>query len=165
MYINTDKMVSMTEVNRNFSKVAKMVDDEKMVIIMKNNKPRYVMMDYGEFESIKNSEFRVKDSEDWRYYSNKKVFEIPVEVSPEGNVMIPELVKTKLNTDNNKKVVFREEGDKIILVNSAVYAFEKFQEVMAGKAEEAGISTEEDVNNLIEEIRQELWDEIYADND
>ena len=41
MMINTDHLVSITEANRNFSRVAKMVDQNGSVIILKNNTPRY----------------------------------------------------------------------------------------------------------------------------
>ncbi len=41
--MNTDEIqvFSMTEVNRNFSKVARVVDQYGSAIILKNNKPRY----------------------------------------------------------------------------------------------------------------------------
>lgn len=49
MLVNTEKMVSITEANQNFSKVAKMVDEGKSVVIMKNNKPRYIIIEFDEF--------------------------------------------------------------------------------------------------------------------
>lgn len=49
MLIKTGSMVSMTEANQNFSKVAKMVEEEKSVVIMKNNKPKYILLDFEEF--------------------------------------------------------------------------------------------------------------------
>lgn len=49
MLIKTSSMVSMTEANQNFSKVAKMVEEEKSVVIMKNNKPKYILLDFEEF--------------------------------------------------------------------------------------------------------------------
>ncbi len=52
MLINTDKMVSMTETNRNFSKVAKMVDELKAVVVLKNNKPQYIIIDFQEYSKI-----------------------------------------------------------------------------------------------------------------
>ncbi|MBQ9046631.1 MAG: type II toxin-antitoxin system Phd/YefM family antitoxin [Solobacterium sp.] len=48
MLIDTDYIVSMTEANQNFSKVAKMVDQNGSVIIMKNNKPRYLVIEFSE---------------------------------------------------------------------------------------------------------------------
>ena len=46
MQISTNNLVSMTEANQNFSRVAKIVDTNGAVVILKNNSPRYVLMDY-----------------------------------------------------------------------------------------------------------------------
>ena len=53
MLINTDYIVSMTEANQNFSKVAKLVDQNGSAIIMKNNKPRYLVIDFSEADTMK----------------------------------------------------------------------------------------------------------------
>ena len=42
MMVNTDMLVSMTEANQNFSKVAHVVDEKGMAVILKNNKPFYI---------------------------------------------------------------------------------------------------------------------------
>jgi len=47
MNIDADNLVSMTEANQNFSKVARLVDEKGTAIILKNNAPRYVLVDYG----------------------------------------------------------------------------------------------------------------------
>ena len=39
MNVNTNAMVSMTEANQNFSRVARLVDEQGAAIIMKNNRP------------------------------------------------------------------------------------------------------------------------------
>ena len=49
MKINTDNIVSISEANRNFSRVARLVDEKGTAIIMKNNAPRYVLLDYNLF--------------------------------------------------------------------------------------------------------------------
>ena len=49
MLLNTKKIVTITDANQNFSKVARMVDQEKSVVILKNNKPKYVIIEYDEF--------------------------------------------------------------------------------------------------------------------
>ena len=46
MLIDTRNIVSMTEANQNFSKVARLVDDNGSAIILKNNKPRYLIIDF-----------------------------------------------------------------------------------------------------------------------
>ncbi|MDI6605441.1 MAG: type II toxin-antitoxin system prevent-host-death family antitoxin [Thermoanaerobacteraceae bacterium] len=49
MLINIQKIVSISEANQNFSKIAKLVDEDKSVVIMKNNKPKYILLDFDEF--------------------------------------------------------------------------------------------------------------------
>lgn len=50
MKVNTDNLVSITEANQNFSRVARMVNEKGPVIIMKNNSPQYVLMEFSEAE-------------------------------------------------------------------------------------------------------------------
>lgn len=45
MLINTNQMISMTEANQNFSKVSRTVDRHGEVLIIKNNKPKYLIVD------------------------------------------------------------------------------------------------------------------------
>ena len=52
MLIDTDYIVSMTEANQNFSRVAKLVDKNGAAIIMKNNKPRYLVIDFSDAETM-----------------------------------------------------------------------------------------------------------------
>lgn len=52
MKINAKSLVSISEANRNFSKVAKKVNKDGTVVIMKNNKPRYVLLDYEKLEDF-----------------------------------------------------------------------------------------------------------------
>ena len=52
MLVNTNSFVAMTEANQNFSKVIRMVDENGMAIILKNNKPRYVLVDFNEYDEI-----------------------------------------------------------------------------------------------------------------
>jgi antitoxin Phd len=49
MLVNTKKIVSISEANQNFSKIAKLVDEDKSVVIMKNNKPKYILLDFDKF--------------------------------------------------------------------------------------------------------------------
>lgn len=51
MNINTDNLISITEANQNFSKVARMVDEKGPVVILKNNSPRYLLIDFDDAES------------------------------------------------------------------------------------------------------------------
>lgn len=53
MLVNTNLLVPMTDANQNFSKVVRLVDEEGMAIILKNNKPKYVVVDFSEYDEIK----------------------------------------------------------------------------------------------------------------
>ena len=59
MTIDTNTMISITEANQNFSKVAKVVDEHGTAVILKNNVPRYLVIDFCKAE-----EEKVADSED-----------------------------------------------------------------------------------------------------
>lgn len=50
MVINTDNLVSITEANQNFSRVARLVDENGAAVILKNNTPRYVLIEFSQLE-------------------------------------------------------------------------------------------------------------------
>ena len=52
MTIDTNIIVPMTEANQNFSKVVRLVDESGMAVIMKNNKPRYMVLNFTEYNEI-----------------------------------------------------------------------------------------------------------------
>jgi len=50
MNINTENLVSITETNQNFSRVARLVDRTGAAIVLKNNVPRYVIFDFNQLK-------------------------------------------------------------------------------------------------------------------
>lgn len=50
MNINTNNLVSITEANQNFSRVARMVDENGAAVILKKNSPKYVLMEFSQFQ-------------------------------------------------------------------------------------------------------------------
>ena len=50
MTVDTKTLVSITEANQNFSKVARLVDEHGTAVIMKNNVPRYLVIDFNKAE-------------------------------------------------------------------------------------------------------------------
>lgn len=54
MLVNTKAMVPLTEANRNFSRVARTVDEQGSVLILKNNVPRYLVIDISRIEAMAN---------------------------------------------------------------------------------------------------------------
>lgn len=52
MMVNTNTLVPMTEANQNFSKVTRLVDETGIAVILKNNKPRYIVVDFEEYDEL-----------------------------------------------------------------------------------------------------------------
>ena len=55
MTINTNALVSITEANQNFSRVARMADENGAVVILKNNTPRYLLIEFNAAEKEQNA--------------------------------------------------------------------------------------------------------------
>jgi len=55
MNVDTNIMIPMTEANQNFSKVVRLVDESGLAVILKNNKPRYMVMKFNEYDEIQAS--------------------------------------------------------------------------------------------------------------
>jgi len=78
--IETRILIPMTEANQNFSKVVRLVDESGMAVILKNNKPRYVVTRFNEYDEIQ--------------ASRKKLFNATVDnVIEENMVALLELAK------------------------------------------------------------------------
>lgn len=45
MTIDTNTIISVSEANRNFSKVTRIVDASGQAVIFKNNRPKYMLID------------------------------------------------------------------------------------------------------------------------
>lgn len=52
MMVNTNTLISLTEANRNFSKVARLVDERGSAVILKNNTPRYLVIEFSQAEKV-----------------------------------------------------------------------------------------------------------------
>ncbi len=51
MNVNTKSLISITEANQNFSKVARLVDENGSAVILKNNVPRYLIIEFSQAEN------------------------------------------------------------------------------------------------------------------
>lgn len=80
-------------------------------------------------------------------------------VSSKGQVTIPVEIRRKLGLKEGDKVIFLEKGSDVVLVNSNRLAFKEFRKDMSGEAERAGISSEQNVVDLVREARRKLWGE------
>ena len=52
MNIDTNTMISISEANQNFSKVARLVDQYGSAVILKNNTPRYLIVEFEQADEI-----------------------------------------------------------------------------------------------------------------
>lgn len=87
------------------------------------------------------------------------VFVNDARVMSKGQVTIPKKVRTVLGIDTGDRVTFIVENGTVRVVNSAVYALQRFQEQMKGEAEKAGFFSEEDVADWITKSRRVEADE------
>lgn len=56
MMVNTNNLVSITEANQDFSKVARLVDERGSAVILKNNTPRYLIIEFSQAEQLQAAE-------------------------------------------------------------------------------------------------------------
>ena len=75
-------------------------------------------------------------------------------ISANGQITLPVEIRRSLGLKSGDKVLFlqNQNGD-IILTNASSQAIRKAQAAFAGAAEEMGISAEDDVQELIDELR------------
>jgi len=86
-------------------------------------------------------------------------------VSSKGQVTIPIDIRKRLNLKEGDKVIFFEENGRVFMANASLVALKRMEKVMEGKAEKAGIRNEDDVVALVKEVRRELWEKNYENND
>ena len=77
-------------------------------------------------------------------------------VMEKGQITLPQDICTRIGIGTGDRVTLVCEGDRVILMNAAVYAMRTFQRGMAGEWEKAGIHSDEDVMDLVKEVRNEI---------
>lgn len=76
-------------------------------------------------------------------------------VTSKGQVTIPIDIRKKLGLKNGDKVLFVEEAGRIYMINSSMDAFREAQMEFAGEAVRVGLRDDEDIVNMIKELRKE----------
>ena len=89
---------------------------------------------------------------------NSNTFVDNAKVMSKGQVTIPKDVRDVLGVSNGDRVSFIVEGNNVRIVNSAIYAMQILQAEMAGEAEASGLTSEENILSLVNEIRNEESD-------
>lgn len=76
-------------------------------------------------------------------------------VTSKGQITIPIDIRKKLGIKEGDKVLFIEEGDKVVMVNSTLVALQEAQKAFEGEAERLGLKNEQDVVEMIKQLRGE----------
>ena len=76
-------------------------------------------------------------------------------ITPRGQITIPVAIRKMLGVKDGDKVVFIEEGGRVVMENSIKVALKDVQNAFRGEAERLGLKDERDVVSMIKEIRQE----------
>ena len=78
MMVNTNNLVSITEANQNFSKVARLVDERGSAVILKNNTPRYLIIEFSQAEQLQAAEDEdVMNISARLLKQNREAYEVP----------------------------------------------------------------------------------------
>lgn len=82
-----------------------------------------------------------------------------------GQITIPIEIRRRLGVKDGDKVIFLEENGRVIMENAAMIALKNAQDSFVGEAERLGLQTEQDVVDMVKEVRREVWEERHAYND
>lgn len=77
-------------------------------------------------------------------------------ITSKGQITIPIRIRKELGIKDGDKVVFLKQGKNIIIANSALVALKKAQDAFKGEAERTGVEDEQDVVNMVNEVRKDL---------
>lgn len=76
-------------------------------------------------------------------------------VTSKGQITIPIDIRRKLGVKEGDKILFMEDKGRIFVMNSSMEALRKAQEAFFGEAERLGLKNEQDVADMISELRRE----------
>jgi AbrB family looped-hinge helix DNA binding protein len=76
-------------------------------------------------------------------------------ITTRGQITLPIAIRRKLNVKEGSKVVFIEEKGRIIIENAGMLAIKEAREGMRGVADDLGLKNEQDVVDMIKDVRKE----------
>lgn len=76
-------------------------------------------------------------------------------ITSKGQITIPVAIRRLLGVQEGDKILFVEEGEKVVIMNASANALRKAQQAFEGAAEELGIRNEQDIVNMVKEVRAE----------
>jgi len=75
-------------------------------------------------------------------------------ITTRGQITLPLEIRKRLKVGEGDKVVFYEDNGRIIVENAAKLAFAQVREDFKGEAERLGLETEQDVVDMVKDVRQ-----------
>ena len=76
-------------------------------------------------------------------------------ISKNGQITVPVEIRRLLDLKSGDKILFiRNRSGEIVVRNASAQAIRKAQTAFAGAAEEIGVYSEEDVQELVDELRR-----------
>ena len=76
-------------------------------------------------------------------------------ITSKGQITIPIDIRRKLGVKEGDKVLFVEDQGRIVMMNSSMEALRKAQAAFSGEAERLGLENEQDVADMVSELRRE----------
>lgn len=77
-------------------------------------------------------------------------------IMSKGQVTIPKEIRNLLKVAEGDRLTFICEGDYAIVMNANIYAMRTLQKEMHGEFDKAGITGEDDIMTLVNEVRAEI---------
>ena len=77
-------------------------------------------------------------------------------VMSKGQITIPKEFRDKLGVGPGDKVMVIWDGERVSMMNPAIYAMKMLQQDLKGEAEKVGLGTEEEIVAYCKQIRKEL---------
>ena len=77
-------------------------------------------------------------------------------VMSKGQITLPVDIRKNMGLSTGDRVALIYADNRVIMMNPAIYAMERFQKEMEGEWEKAGIRSQQDVDALMREIREEI---------
>ena len=84
-------------------------------------------------------------------------------ITSKGQITIPVAIRKALGVKDGDKVLFVQDGDKVVLLNASLNALIETQRAFQGMADDLGLKNEQDIVNMVKEIRKERSDQYQCE--
>ena len=73
-------------------------------------------------------------------------------ITSKGQITIPASIRKLLGVKDGDKVLFVQEGNRVVMMNASVNALLEVQKALQGMAQELGVKDEQDVVDMVKEV-------------